>query len=336
MSATVASPCPTAGEPPGPCRAVPRSAPATTAQRGALLRAWTGSAPTALVLLVSLVLPSLAQRAARGWDSPSHVPSSAPHHRQRHLLIFLWSGDFRCVRGTKVKNRKVPGHQRNSSGSNPFSCLLKRETRQALHVIPSCRISILMVPRTPCPGGLWLHPTHLPQPLPPLHIQGMENSGYKSSNLNFAAKRGNAGWVSCLHSDSQCGHRGKAAEQDPKLSPCHPAITSKCHRMGCWGVPVRCPCPSPSAPDPPRHSPEEGCAAEPSQAQLSRRVTQAAAEAGDSTRQDISAEWPLCQPGLHQWHRAGDTAGLSLSLSPLTPPCVSTTSQQRPAHIPAV
>lgn len=69
--------------------------------------------------------------------------------------------------------------------------------------------------------------------------------------------------------------------------------------------------------------------AEPSQAQLSRRVTQAAAaEPGDSTGQDISAECLLCQPGLHKWHRAGGTQG--------QPPFVSTTSHQHPAHSPAV
>lgn len=90
-----------------------------------------------------------------------------------------------------------------------------------------------------------------------------------------------------------------------------------------------CPSPTPPPPDPPRHLPEAGWVAEPSQAQPSRRVTQAAAEEpGDSTSQDISAEWPLCQPGLHKWHRAGDTEG--------QPPFVSTTSRRHPAHNPAV
>lgn len=65
--------------------------------------------------------------------------------------------------------------------------------------------------------------------------------------------------------------------------------------------------------------------AEPSQAQPSRRVTQAAAEPGDSPIQGISAERPLCQPGVHKWHRTGDTEGLPPAPSPadalaLSPP----------------
>lgn len=97
---------------------------------------------------------------------------------------------------------------------------------------------------------------------------------------------------------------------------------------------MRCPCPTPSPPDPPGHLPGEGWVAEPSQAQPSRRVTQAAAEAGDSPRRDISAERPLCQPGLHKWHGAAGTAGLSPVPFPAdTPLC---TSHWRPAHIPAV
>lgn len=57
------------------------------------------------------------------------VPAVSPaqlQHSQRRLLIFLWSGIFCCVRRTKVKNRKAPGHQKNNSGSNPFSGLLRK------------------------------------------------------------------------------------------------------------------------------------------------------------------------------------------------------------------
>lgn len=66
-------------------------------------------------------------------------------------------------------------------------------------------------------------------------------------------------------------------------------------------------------------------------------MTQTAADTGDSTSQDISAEWPLCQPGPHKYHSAGDTAGLSPTPFPCRySPFVSTTSQQHPAQSPVV
>lgn len=190
---------------------------------------------------MSLVLPSPAQRdqegrwdypnptAARGWDSPSHLSSSAPHHSQRHLLIFLWLGDFSLRAKNKSEEQEGPGTPEKHLRIKSFFWLALKIPRQALHV--SSRISVLMVPRTPYPRGLWLHPIGLPQPLPSLHIQGMENSGYESSNLSFAAKRGNAGEIPVFTQILSVDTEGRQQSRAPN-SP-HDTQPSSPRAMGC-------------------------------------------------------------------------------------------------------
>lgn len=48
---------------------------------------------------------------------PGQRPQLSPRSQLGlHMLpIFLWSEAFHCMLRTKVKNRKIPGHQTNNS-----------------------------------------------------------------------------------------------------------------------------------------------------------------------------------------------------------------------------
>lgn len=149
------------------------------------------------------------------------------------------SPHFPVVRGflvrakNKSEEQEGPGTPEKQLRIKSLFWLALKIPRQALHV--SSRISVLMVPRTPYPGGLWLHPMGLPQPLPSLHIQGMENSGYQSSNMNFAAKRGNAGeipvFTQLLSVDTE-GRQQSRAPNSPRGTHC---------LQESWGVILWCP-----------------------------------------------------------------------------------------------
>lgn len=146
------------------------------------------------------------------WLSPPPHPGM---HTPPRLPVV---GGFSLHSQNKTKEQEGPGTPHKQLPIKSLFCLAQKMQLGSapLCITPSSKSSIQVVPRMPGPGGPQLHPTGFP--LPPLRVQEMGNSGYKSSNLIFVARMGRGGRVSGLHLGFQRGHPGKAAEQCPELS----------------------------------------------------------------------------------------------------------------------